>query len=106
MAVTLAKWRNFEFTGYFNNHTGFDFLRFNEVENRVETSQQVRIPADIAKHFYGLVLRTISLGGCTDCNIRLMNAYEVKQINKNFIQVGCHKIEIKEIQALTNKLGW
>lgn len=105
LAETLDKWRGFEFTGYFTNNSGFDFLRFNESENRVETSQQIQIPADIAKVFYRLVLRTIESGGCVNCNERLLY-YQVNEINSNFIKVGCHKIEIKEIKALTNKLGW
>lgn len=105
LAEVLTNWRNFEFTGYFNNHTGYDFLRFNEAENRVETSQQIQIPADIAKTFYNLVLSIIDKGGCDNCNERLLY-YQVKKINSKFIEVGCHKIEIKEIKALTTKLGW
>ena len=105
LAEVLTNWRNFEFTGYFSNPTGYDFLRFNEVAQRVETSQQIQIPADIAKLFYKLVLRTIDNGGCTNCNEKLLY-YNVNEINAKFIRVGCHKIEIKEIKALTEKLGW
>ncbi len=85
---------------------GFDYLRFNDTSNRVETSQGVQIPAAIAKDFYSLVLQTISKGGCTNCGTVLMDRYSVQEINKAFIVVGCHKIEIKEIKLLTKNLGW
>lgn len=90
----------------YDNPTGFDYLRFNAETNRVETSQRIEIPAEIAKRFYNQVLATIESGGCVDCGIYLMEHYQVKEINKKYIIVGCHKIEIKEIKALTNKLGW
>ena len=85
---------------------GVDYLRFNAETNRVETSQYIQIPAAIAQNFYRTVLDTISAGGCLNCNISLMDRYDVKEITKQYIVVGCHKIEIKEIKALTKKLGW
>lgn len=112
----LREWR--KFTGrsahylrrpnvYFpTNEVTTDYLRFNADKNRVETSQRVEIPAEIAKRFYKVVLETIERGGCTDCNMMFMEHYRVTEINKDFIRVGCHKIEIKEIKALTTQLGW
>lgn len=105
--VKLAKWRKFDNNGFkLYCPDQLDYLRFNTEKNRVETSQKVEIPAAIAKAFYKEVLDTLAAGGCTDCNTRLMDMYSVNEINDKFIRVGCHKIEIKEIKALTKKLGW
>ena len=101
----LEKFWNFEVT-YLSNPGGFDYLRYNSETNRVETSQRVEIPAEIAKKFYKIVLETIAKGGCSNCGIRLMDQYQVKEINKKFIRVGCHKIEILEIKRLTTSLNW
>jgi hypothetical protein len=103
--IQIKKFRSFEIGDVHTRGYGFDYLRFNAESNRVETSQRVQIPADIAKRFYKIVLDTIAAGGCTECNQQLLN-YQVKEINKKFIVVGCHKIEIKEIKTLTKKLGW
>ncbi len=81
-------------------------MRFNADKNRVETSQKIEIPAEIAKRFYNTVLDVISKGGCTNCNMQFMDMYKVSEINKDFIKVGCHTIAIKEIKTLTTKLGW
>jgi hypothetical protein len=105
LKIRLKEWRAFK-TSYIKIHGSYDFLRFNKTTNRVETSQRVEIPAEIAKAFYNLVLETIAKGGCNNCDMMLMERYHVKEINKDFIKVGCHKITIKEIKALSKKLGW
>lgn len=105
LKIQLKDWRNFK-TYYLKNYSGYDYLRFNKANNRVETSQKVEIPGEIAKDFYKLVLETIAKGGCKGCDMMLMERYYVKEINKDFIKVGCHKITIKEIKALSKKLGW
>ena len=102
----IKKFKDFKANEVRTRAYGFDYLRFNVETNRVETSQYVQIPAEIAKNFYRLVLDKISNGGCNNCDTILMDRYRVTEINKNFIKVGCHTIEIKEIKALTKKLGW
>lgn len=104
----LKKFRSFapNIVRIYDNPSGFDYLRYNKDTQRIETSQRVEIPAETAKRFYSHVLSVIEAGGCTDCNMQFMNAYNVYEINKDFIRVGCHKIEIKEIKALTTQLGW
>ncbi|WEA00718.1 hypothetical protein [Mucilaginibacter sp. SJ] len=103
--VQLKDWRAFK-TNYINKRIGFDYLRFDKDTNRVQTSQRVEIPEAIARRFYRLVIETIEKGGCTDCNMTLMDRYEVEEINKDFIRVGCHKITMKEIRAFIKKQGW
>ncbi|SEO10869.1 hypothetical protein SAMN05192574_105334 [Mucilaginibacter gossypiicola] len=101
----LKDWRAFK-TAYIKTRDGYDYLRFNHTTKRVQTSQRVEIPEAIAREFYNLVLQTIASGGCADCRISLMEKYEVAEINKDFIKVGCHKITLKEIRSFTRKLGW
>ena len=103
--VRLLKWRAFQ-ASRLSTVDGFDYLRFNQSTGRVETSQGVEIPAGIAQRFYTHILETIAGGGCTDCGFRLMDRYEVTDINKNFVRVGCHQISLKEIKSFTKKQGW
>lgn len=103
----LLKWRAFKLDGYkFYNRTTLDYLRFNTETNRIETTQSVEIPLEIAKRFYKQVLNTVASGKCELCGTDFMNKYEIKEINKEFIRVGCHKITIKEIKALAKKMNW
>ena len=98
----LKKWREFK-TNNIHTKIDFDFLRFNAENKRVETSQGVQIPGAIALQFYNFVIEKINAGGCSDCEQTLIN-YDVKQINKKFIVVGCHKIELKEINLILPQL--
>jgi hypothetical protein len=101
----LKLWRAFKIRTI-HTRDGLDYLRFNKEDSTVETSQRVYIPADTAKRFYTYILETLAIGGCVNCDMRLMDRYSVNEINNHFIQVGCHKIQIKEIKSFTKKLGW
>ena len=106
--LVLAKWRNFDYqyNSLYGNNTRYSFLRYCDESNRVQTSQGVEIPVDVAKKFYTFVSDTIKAGGCKKCNATLLDMYKVNEINKEFITVGCHTITIKEIKLLTKQLGW
>ena len=84
----LNKWRKFEIHTLYERD-GFDYLRYNKEKQRFETSQRIEIPFEIAKRIYNNLIENKPFNKVFD--------YEVKEINKNFIQVGCHKITIKEI---------
>ena len=101
----LKKFRTFKLSSLYVRD-GFDYLRFNTESNRIETSQRFEIPLRTAKTFYKQVLDIVKTGNCTLCGGKFMDAYEIKEINKDFIIVGCHKISIKEIQKLANSLNW
>ncbi|GGA95723.1 hypothetical protein [Mucilaginibacter rubeus] len=101
----LKDWRAFK-TTYVKTRIGFDYLRFDSKSKRVQTSQRVEIPEAIAKRFYGFVIEAINNGGCTECNMTLMDKYRVEEINKDFIRVGCHKISLKEIKTFVKKQNW
>lgn len=107
----LIKWRAYkdQFSmqhARFYSRTGLDYLRLNTVTNRIETTQNVEIPVEIGKRFYKQVLDTVASGKCELCGTEFMNKYEIKEINKDFIRVGCHKITIKEIKTFAKQMNW
>lgn len=87
----LNKWRNFE-TPTLYERDGFDYLRYNKEKQRFETSQRVEIPLALGLKLYEKIKNGIQFEKVLD--------YSVKEINKNFISVGCHKITIKEINNI------
>lgn len=103
-AIELAKWRNNEVNRLYT-HDGFDYLRIDSVKNRLVTSQNVEIPMEVAKKFYGYVLDTIKNGGCTNCNAKLMD-YSVRAISDKLVSVGCHNVTIGEINTIASQLNW
>lgn len=103
----LIKWRNFEKESLHNN-SGRDYLRYNKETNRIETSQGIEIPVKIAKTFYNLLIVKLMAGGCINCegcNTKILD-YELKEVNKEFIQVGCHFITWDEINTTAKSLKW
>jgi len=103
--INLKRWRNFE-TNYISTADGSDYLRFNDVTGNIETTQRVEIPIRVGRQFYTVVLSVIEQGGCKNCPQKLMDRYEVLEINAKFIRVGCHKISLKEIKSFSKKQGW
>ncbi len=91
----LNKWRKFEISSLYLRD-GFDYLRFNKEKQRFETSQRVEIPLALGLKLYDKIKNGIQFEKVLD--------YSVKEINKNFIQVGCHKITIKEIKDIWKKV--
>jgi hypothetical protein len=104
-ALQLKEFRNFE-RQILWVHDGFDYLRFNPKLNRLETSQNVQIPLESGKRLYKNVIKTIKTGECTVCGQSFLDRYEIKEINKDYIVIGCHKISIKEVQMLATQLEW
>lgn len=90
-AKELKKWRNFETTSLYLRN-GFDYLRYNKDKKRFETSQRVEIPFEIGKRIYQNLVDNIPFEKVLE--------YSVEEINKTFIQVGCHKITLKEINTI------
>lgn len=71
---------------------GLDYIRVNDFSEYFETSQGVRIPTAIGLRFYEL----LSAGKIT-AGEKLMQ-YEVRDVNKESISIGCHTITFKEIR--------
>jgi hypothetical protein len=101
----LKAWRAFETTNFYGRD-GWDYLRCNVRTCNIETTQQVSIPLDTGQAFYRVIQATIAKGGCKDCGWLFMDKYPVLEINKAFIEVGCHKISLKEINRFANQQGW
>jgi hypothetical protein len=101
----LEAWRAFESTNFYGRD-GWDYLRCNIRTCSIETTQQVSIPLDAGQAFYRIIQTTIAKGGCKDCGFLFMDKYPVLEINKAFIEVGCHKIYLKEINRFANQQGW
>jgi hypothetical protein len=91
----LEKWRNFE-TTYIYQRDGYDYLRYNKEKQRFETSQRIEIPLQLGLKLYDKIKNGIKFEKILD--------YTVTEINKTFIQVGCHKITIKEINTIIKSI--
>jgi hypothetical protein len=87
----LKDWRDFKISSLYERD-GFDYLRFNKEKQRFETSQRVEIPLALGLKLYDKIKNGIQFEKVLD--------YSVQEINKTFIQVGCHKITIKEINTI------
>lgn len=76
------------------NWLEFDLLRLSKCGEFVETSQAVKIPIKEAQRFYKLFKSGAKLIG------EKISQYTTIS-NENYLQIGCHKIEHKEV----NKIG-
>lgn len=90
-AESLTKFRSGEINRLQTNQSGFDYLRYNVNKDQFETSQDINIPAVIGLRFYNNCI----LSTCNECTTFL--GYPVKEITKDYVHVGCHKISIEEI---------
>jgi len=114
----ITKWRNFKaYTPYisrkWSSRYGYGdratLLRYNEEKQRVETSKQVQVPVEIAHTFYRYIKIMIAKGGCTSrncCDYVLMGHYTVDKITEEEIVVGCHTIQMTEVEAIAKQLNW
>jgi len=93
-AAALKKFRSFE-TSRLYSRNGFDYLRYNKDSERVETSQGVQVPKDIAIKFYNWLTLVANKGGCTNCNLKLLS-YDITEVTKDSFTIGCHTISMKE----------
>lgn len=102
-ARELTEWRAFERRSMWK-HNGWDYLRYNSETDRLETSQGVEIPVAIAKTAYKWMQEALKSGGCNgDCNYQIMR-YNVSEVNAEYMQIGCHKFSIAEIEAIAQHL--
>ena len=101
----IKKFRNFE---RYSPLINFSCLRYNEATQRIETSQRVEIPVNLAKVFYRAIktaLNTKELNTEILDNLKILD-YKVKNLQKDFIEIGCHKIEMKEINKIAKILNF
>lgn len=90
----INKWFNNETQRIYTRYK-FDFLRINN--NRVETTQAVQIPIEIAKRLHQkIVTNTLQVGE------QILN-YKINQVD-NIIKIGCHAFTRKYLVQFGNKL--
>jgi len=101
----LKCWRKFE-VDHVSTADGFDYLRFNKANQKIETTQKVEFSLAAGRQLYGLVLAIIEKGGCIHCGETFLGRYSVTEINDKFIRVGCHKVALTEIKSFAKQRGW
>jgi hypothetical protein len=99
-AKDLKEWKDGKSHRLYVND-GFDYLRYNPSQERVETSQGVQIPKEIAVKFWHWVK---NVGECNSCGTKLMS-FDVREVTKTLIKVGCHTVSMKEAQAMAKLIG-
>ena len=91
----LKKWYNFE-TNRIYSGQNFDFLRVNQ--NRVETTQAVQIPIELAKRLYNKIKdNSLQVGE------QLLN-YRIDEIG-DIIKIGCHNFKRSYLLNFGSKLA-
>ncbi len=108
----LKKWYKGENVRLYARHGDRDHLRIIErMEDkkhikRIETSQGIEMPLEVARKAYNWVKLTIQAGGCNgDCHFKILD-YEVTALTSKLMTIGCHKIEMKEIEKIATILNW
>jgi len=99
--ISLDKWRNFDTSILYGRPFGYDYLRINKDKKRIETSQGVQIPIEIAKLTFEWIKTKVK---CTDdCNYKIAD-FEVKELNENYLVAGCHKVSMEEINTIGKQI--
>ena len=81
-----------------------DYLRINHDKARIETSQGIEIPLATARVAYIALKQVIGVKDITGL-VKILH-YAVKECNKEFIIVGCHKVYWDEIEMIASSLGF
>ena len=77
----------------------FNLLRLNVEKNQIETSSGVKISVSVFKKYYEKMKNnTLVFGEKIDYYVYLSK-------NDIYINIGCHKIELTEIENIINQLG-
>lgn len=101
---SILKWREGKSSRLYDRLFDRDYLRLNE-KKRIETSQGVEIPLEVGKKAFDFITSTISNGGCKDCDYKILT-YNIHSITPDLLTIGCHKIEIDEINNIAKQLNW
>lgn len=101
----LIKWRNNKLRSLWGRLGERDYLRVSADGLEIETTQGISIPLDMAKRSFKFVMAAMKRGGCTDCKHKILH-YEVTSITPTTLTVGCHAVDLKEINRVAKKLNW
>ncbi|OCX54230.1 hypothetical protein BEL04_08200 [Mucilaginibacter sp. PPCGB 2223] len=103
-AQRLKDWRAFKSNGT-GSLDGWDYLRFLEQTCEVETTQRVIFTLFDAKALYRFIKDTIAKGSYSE-NSEQFLGYDIIEINKAYVRIGCHKVALKEINRFADQQGW
>ena len=92
----VKKFRDFK-TPRVYTRLEYDLLRYNPSNQRFQTSQGVEIPLAIGLGIYKRLTNNQAVEKVLD--------FEVKEITKKYIQVGCHKVEMKEVAKVVAQVN-
>lgn len=92
----LKDWRKFKKQRLYSRIENIDYLRYNKTNERFETSQGIEIPKELFIRLWNKVLIGEKFDKVLD--------FTVKEIGKNFITVGCHKITFNEVKKVLCKI--
>lgn len=93
----ITKFRNFELMYVYN--IPFNLLRLNVEKNQIETSTCVKISVPVFKKYYEKMKNNTLLFG------EKIDHYVYLSKNDVYINIGCHKIELIEIENIINQIG-
>lgn len=91
-------------SNYYHYNSLFTRLRYNEAQNRVETSKGVQIPVEIAKRTF-FALNGCFMNNCKELSIPVLS-YEITESTKQYIKAGCHTIPNEDIKYIAELLKW
>lgn len=96
---SLKKWFDFKIDSYYlaRNVTGKDYLRINKEEEKVETTQNVKIDFHDAAKLYKAILSGQDIKGYKIAH------YTVISLN-GVLQIGCHKIDVDNMHKVGKEL--
>lgn len=80
------------------------FLRIARNGEQIETSKGVFVPFPVAHRFWQFIRRQLQTGDKLD-GCKFMQ-YGVEEISQSRIIVGCHTIQMSEVDFIARKLGW
>lgn len=89
---------------YRNNSNAFTRLRYNEAQNRLETTKGVQIPVEVAKRAY-TKLNGCMVNACKDIDVPVMQ-YTITETTNEAIIAGCHTIPKSDINYIATLLKW
>lgn len=82
------------------------YLRINKTNQTIETSKDITIPIKIAERYYNWLKKQLTKGGCDEnCGYKILK-YNVEQVNKEGVIIGCHNVKWDEIDIIATKLKW
>ena len=95
----MPKWRNGEVNSLPYSNRQYLRIRTDTVLLTVETSLNVKIDIGTFKKYYSILKSGKSLIG------EKISHYRVNKQDDKLLTIGCHKIELAEVELIANQLG-